>query len=82
VAISQVSRILSCDIGEPTALKLSVHPYMFRHGKGYQLPDEGVDTMAMQAYMGHKTLNIRSNTPSSIQSVLRALEEMCDFEVA
>lgn len=37
-------------------LELSVHPHMLRHGKGYQLADEGVDTRAIQAYMGHKNI--------------------------
>ena len=34
----------------------SVHPHMLRHGKGYQLASEGVDTRAIQAYMGHKNI--------------------------
>jgi type 1 fimbriae regulatory protein FimB/type 1 fimbriae regulatory protein FimE len=29
---------------------------MLRHGKGYQLASEGVDTRAIQAYMGHKNI--------------------------
>ena len=37
-------------------LELSVHPHMLRHGKGYQLADEGIDTRAIQAYMGHKNI--------------------------
>ena len=42
--------------GTVADLELSVHPHMLRHGKGYQLADEGVDTRAIQAYMGHKNI--------------------------
>lgn len=37
-------------------LKLSVHPHMLRHGKGFQLANKGEDTRAIQAYMGHKNI--------------------------
>jgi type 1 fimbriae regulatory protein FimB/type 1 fimbriae regulatory protein FimE len=37
-------------------LELSVPPHMLRHGKGFQLASEGVDTRAIQAYMGHKNI--------------------------
>jgi len=42
--------------GIEAGLQLSVHPHMLRHGKGYQLASEGVDTRAIQAYMGHKNI--------------------------
>lgn len=42
--------------GIEAKLELSVHPHMLRHGKGYQLASEGVDTRAIQAYMGHKNI--------------------------
>jgi len=42
--------------GIEAELELSVHPHMLRHGKGYKLADEGVDTRAIQAYMGHKNI--------------------------
>ncbi|MBU6455307.1 MAG: tyrosine-type recombinase/integrase [Cyanobacteria bacterium REEB67] len=42
--------------GAEAELSLSVHPHMLRHGKGYQLASEGVDTRAIQAYMGHKNI--------------------------
>lgn len=42
--------------GVEADLELSVHPHMLRHGKGYQLADEGVDARAIQAYMGHKNI--------------------------
>lgn len=42
--------------GTVADLELSVHPHMLRHGKGYQLASEGIDTRAIQAYMGHKNI--------------------------
>jgi type 1 fimbriae regulatory protein FimE len=42
--------------GVEAGLELSVHPHMLRHGKGYQLASEGIDTRAIQAYMGHKNI--------------------------
>lgn len=42
--------------GVEAELELSVHPHMLRHGKGYQLASEGVDTRAIKAYMGHKNI--------------------------
>ena len=50
--------------GVEADLELSVHPHMLRlcrvrhnrHGKGHQLASEGVDTRAIQAYMGHKNI--------------------------
>ena len=42
--------------GVEAELTLSVHPHMLRHGKGYQLASEGIDTRAIQAYMGHKNI--------------------------
>lgn len=42
--------------GSEAGLELSVHPHMLRHGKGYQLASEGIDTRAIQAYMGHKNI--------------------------
>lgn len=42
--------------GEVAKLKLSAHPHMLRHGKGFQLASKGVDTRAIQAYFGHKNI--------------------------
>lgn len=42
--------------GELADLELSVHPHMLRHGKGYQLASKGIDTRAIQAYLGHKNI--------------------------
>jgi type 1 fimbriae regulatory protein FimB len=29
---------------------------MLRHSKGFQLADRGIDTRAIQAYLGHKNI--------------------------
>jgi len=42
--------------GNEAGLDLSVHPHMLRHGKGYQLASAGIDTRAIQAYLGHKNI--------------------------
>lgn len=42
--------------GLEASLELSVHPHMLRHGKGYQLADEGIDTRAIQSYLGHRNI--------------------------
>jgi len=31
-----------------------VHPHMLRHGCGYQLVNQGVNTRTIQDYLGHK----------------------------
>lgn len=42
--------------GELAELEFSVHPHMLRHAKGYQLAQRGVDTRAIQAYLGHRDI--------------------------
>lgn len=42
--------------GDLAQLGLSVHPHMLRHGAGYYLANQGVDTRAIQAYLGHRNI--------------------------
>jgi type 1 fimbriae regulatory protein FimB/type 1 fimbriae regulatory protein FimE len=35
---------------------MGVHPHMLRHACGYALANEGHDTRALQAYLGHKNI--------------------------
>lgn len=42
--------------GQDAEIELSVHAHMLRHGKGYQLASKGIDTRAIQAYLGHKNI--------------------------
>lgn len=42
--------------GEGAGLPFPVHPHMLRHAKGYQLAQRGIDTRAIQAYLGHRDI--------------------------
>lgn len=42
--------------GEIAALPFPVHPHMLRHGAGFQLANKGMDTRAIQHYLGHKNI--------------------------
>jgi site-specific recombinase XerD len=37
-------------------LMIKVHPHMLRHACGFKLANDGVDTRALQAYLGHKNI--------------------------
>jgi site-specific recombinase XerD len=37
-------------------LKIKVNPRMLRHACGFKLANDGVDTRALQAYLGHKNI--------------------------
>ena len=41
---------------EAAGLKIKVHPHMLRHACGFKLANDGVDTRALQAYLGHKNI--------------------------
>src|SRR5262249_32938654 len=40
------------------------HPHMLRHACGFKLANDGHDTRALQAYLGHKTFSIPCATRS------------------
>ena len=42
--------------GVAAGLELKVHPHMLRHSCGYKLANDGVDTRAIQGYLGHKSI--------------------------
>lgn len=42
--------------GEAAAIPFPVHPHMLRHAKGFQLAQRGIDTRAIQAYLGHRDI--------------------------
>jgi type 1 fimbriae regulatory protein FimB/type 1 fimbriae regulatory protein FimE len=46
--------------GEAAGLALPVHAHMLRHACGYKLANDGHDTRAIQAYLGHR--NIQNTT--------------------
>jgi site-specific recombinase XerD len=41
---------------ETAGLKIKVHPHMLRHACGFKLANDGVDTRALQAYLGHRNI--------------------------
>jgi len=42
--------------GEVAKLGFKAHPHMLRHATGYKLANDGHDTRALQAYLGHKNI--------------------------
>jgi site-specific recombinase XerD len=42
--------------GEAAGLGFPVHPHMLRHACGFKLANDGVDTRALQAYLGHRSI--------------------------
>ena len=43
--------------GEGAGLQFPVHPHMLRHGCGYYLAAKGIDTRAIQDYLGHANIS-------------------------
>jgi site-specific recombinase XerD len=43
-------------LGEVAKMPFSVHPHMLRHATGFKLANQGVDTRALQHYLGHKNI--------------------------
>ena len=41
---------------ESARLEIKAHPHMLRHACGYRLANDGHDTRALQAYLGHKNI--------------------------
>ncbi len=42
--------------GEKAKLGFSIHPHMLRHACGFKLANDGQDTRAIQAYLGHRSI--------------------------
>jgi integrase len=42
--------------GREAKLGFKVHPHMLRHACGYKLANDGHDTRALQAYLGHRNI--------------------------
>jgi type 1 fimbriae regulatory protein FimB/type 1 fimbriae regulatory protein FimE len=42
--------------GEEANLGIKVHPHMLRHACGYKLANDGQDTRALQAWLGHRNI--------------------------
>jgi hypothetical protein len=50
-----VARVIERAAGA-AGLDLKAHPHMLRHACGYALANEGHDTRAIQAYLGHRSI--------------------------
>jgi len=42
--------------GEKANFSFSIHPHMLRHSTGFFLASKGIDTRAIQSYMGHSNI--------------------------
>jgi type 1 fimbriae regulatory protein FimB/type 1 fimbriae regulatory protein FimE len=49
-------RKMMARLGKSAGFKFGVHPHMLRHGTGYKLANQGVDTRSLQHYLGHKSI--------------------------
>jgi type 1 fimbriae regulatory protein FimB/type 1 fimbriae regulatory protein FimE len=49
-------RKMMARLGKSAGFKFGVHPHMLRHGTGYKLANDGVDTRSLQHYLGHKSI--------------------------
>jgi integrase len=43
-------------VAEAARVEIKVHPHMLRHACGFKLANDGVDTRALRAYLGHKSI--------------------------
>jgi integrase len=43
-------------LGEGAKIGFPIHPHMLRHATGFKLANDGVDTRAIQDYLGHKSI--------------------------
>ena len=55
ITASSVRRIVA-RAGQEAGLTFSIHPQMLRHSCGYKLANDGVDTRALQHYLGHRNI--------------------------
>jgi integrase len=54
-SVSAFQRLVSL-AGEAAGLGFPAHPHMLRHACGFALANKGVDTRAIQSYLGHKSI--------------------------
>lgn len=64
--------------GGIASLGFTVHPHMLRHACGFTLANEGQDTRAIQAYMGHRniqhTVRYTELSPARFDSFFKGTE--------
>jgi len=49
-------RKLLARLGDGAKFPFPIHPHMLRHATGYKLANDGLDTRALQHYLGHKNI--------------------------
>lgn len=55
ITAASVRRVVS-RAGVQAGIPFPVHPHMLRHACGYKLANDGVDTRALQHYLGHRNI--------------------------
>ena len=55
ITAASVRRIVA-RAGHEAGLTFPIHPHMLRHSCGYKLANDGVDTRALQHYLGHRNI--------------------------
>jgi integrase len=61
---------------ETARLEIKAHPHMLRHACGFKLANDGVDTRALQAYLGHKNGALHGTRAYEVQGVLAGLNRV------
>jgi Phage integrase family len=72
--------------GIEAKLGFKAHPHMLRHACGYKLANDGHDTRALQAYLGHKNIqHTYRNNADAVQGllaqVIAAVSPIADYEL-
>lgn len=49
-------RLILNMVGSYSNITYRIHPHMFRHACGYYLANKGIDTRAIQEYLGHRDI--------------------------
>ena len=49
-------RAMLAQLSGLAGMPFTAHPHMLRHGTGYKLANDGVDTRTIQHYLGHKNI--------------------------
>jgi site-specific recombinase XerD len=64
--------------GELAKLPFPIHPHMLRHACGFKLANDGVDTRALQHFLGHRNImhtvrytELRSDPPRGSAALQR-----------
>jgi site-specific recombinase XerD len=51
-------------LGAAAKLSLMAHPHMLRQACGFQLANQGTDTRTLQAYLGHRNIQLQDLRPT------------------